>query len=128
MTTGLVTSGMVSNRIFALWRRRILIAGFAGIALSYFGWHAFHGNYGLVARDQLTVRVAALEVELKAVREERQALERRVALLKPQSLDPDMLEERARATLMIAHPNDIVLVEQPQRTERPPTQNAQPRR
>jgi cell division protein FtsB len=31
-------------------------------------------------------------------------------LLRPESLDPDMLEERARVLLNLAHPNDIVIM------------------
>ena len=34
----------------------------------------------------------------------------RVALLKSQSLDPDMLDERARALLDYVHPNDLTLI------------------
>ena len=37
-------------------------------------------------------------------------LERDVALLRPESLDPDMLDERARASLNLAHPDDLVML------------------
>jgi cell division protein FtsB len=37
-------------------------------------------------------------------------LERRVALLRPESLDRDMLEERARAVLNLARPEDRVIL------------------
>jgi cell division protein FtsB len=117
---------MVTNRLLVLWRRRVLIGAAGLVVLGYFAWHAFHGNHGLVARDGLTERVAVLEAEVARVREERRALERRVALLKPQSLDPDMLEERARETLMLSHQNDVVLVSRPAAPT--PTQSASPRR
>jgi hypothetical protein len=35
-------------------------------------------------------------------------------LLKPRGLDPDMLDERARALLDYAHPNDLTLMLRPQ--------------
>ena len=52
------------------------------------------------------------EAELAA---ERATLERRVALLRPESLDRDMLEERARAVLNLAHPDERVIFLKPAR-------------
>jgi cell division protein FtsB len=40
----------------------------------------------------------------------RQRIERDVALLQPENLDPDMLDERARAILNLAHPDDLVMM------------------
>ena len=40
-------------------------------------------------------------------------LERRVSLLRPESLDRDMLEERARAVLDLARPEERVIVIKP---------------
>lgn len=119
---------MVIHRAWQMWRRRLLVGAAAVAILGYFGWHAFHGNHGIVARDRLIERVDDLEKRLAVVKEERRALERRVALLKPDSLDPDMLEERARATLNLAHPNDVVLVQRPAEAARPAPQSASPRR
>ena len=36
-------------------------------------------------------------------------MERRTSLLWPDNLDPDMLSERARAVLGLAHPDDVVI-------------------
>ena len=46
--------------------------------------------------------------------EVRGRLERDVALLRPESLDPDMLDERARAILNLAHPDDLVMMKRRQ--------------
>ena len=46
---------------------------------------------------------------LAAVEAERSTLERRVDLLRPDHLDRDMLDERARSQLNLAAPNDIVI-------------------
>jgi cell division protein FtsB len=104
---------VVVNRTVLRWQRAILIAVLATGTISYFGWHAHHGNYGIFARERLDVRVAELARELADVRAERQAMERRVSLLKAQSLDPDILEERARESLGLAHPNDVVILQRP---------------
>jgi len=45
-------------------------------------------------------------------------LESRTALLRPDNLDRDMLDERARLMLNYSHPDDIIII-QPQRTELP---------
>jgi cell division protein FtsB len=82
-----------------------------GIAvIGYFVYHGLHGARGFWASKQLEAEVATLEQELTDLRRERAALENHVSLLRPESLDPDMLEERARVLLNVAHPNDIVIM------------------
>ncbi len=82
-----------------------------GIAvIGYFVYHGLNGARGFWASQQLQVEVATLETELADLRRERELLEQHVALLRPESLDPDMLEERARMLLNVAHPNDIVIM------------------
>ncbi len=88
----------------------ILIPLIGVAVIGYFVWHGLHGARGFFASQQLEADVAALESELADVRRERESLEQHVALLRPESLDPDMLEERARVLLNVAHPNDIVIM------------------
>ena len=54
---------------------------------------------------------AAAKQALETSRAERQSMERRVSLLEPGSLDPDMLEERARLMLNYGHVDDIVILD-----------------
>jgi cell division protein FtsB len=81
----------------------------AALLISYFWLNAYTGNNGLVARQGLDHQIAELTVEVSTLKAERTAWERRVALLKSDSLDPDMLDERARALLDYVDPNDLVL-------------------
>ncbi|MEJ8573178.1 septum formation initiator family protein [Microbaculum marinum] len=82
-----------------------------GIAvIGYFVYHGLNGARGFWASQQREAEVAVLEKELADLRKERDILEQHVALLRPESLDPDMLEERARVLLNVAHPNDIVIM------------------
>jgi cell division protein FtsB len=86
---------------------------FPVIALSvggYFGYNLETGNHGLKARADLEQRKEVLEGELAGLREVKQRLERDVALLRPESIDPDMLDERARAILNLAHPDDLIIM------------------
>src|SRR5688500_17903441 len=79
------------------------------LVLSYFAYHAVEGDYGLFALGKLEDGVAALEAELRAVRAERARMEAHVALMRPESLDRDMIDERAREALNMADAKDIVI-------------------
>ncbi len=76
----------------------------------YFGYHLQNGEHGLKARADLERRKDVLAGELAGLREVRERIERDVALLRPESLDPDMLDERARAILNLTHAEDLVMM------------------
>jgi len=82
----------------------------AALFIGYFGVNAFTGNHGLNARQALDLQIARLAAERDALRAERRQWERRVALLDGARLDPDMLEERARALLDYVDPRDLTLL------------------
>ncbi len=85
-----------------------------GISLIvYIVYHAIQGNHGFIAHMQLQKEIEVAKAALAVVSDERARLERRVHLLHPESLDPDMLEERARIMLGYAHPDDIVIIDRP---------------
>ena len=58
--------------------------------------------------------VHAAEVNLNQVRNDRMILEARVKKLRPDSIDPDLLDEEARKQLDVAKPNDMVIIVAPQ--------------
>ena len=88
----------------------LIIPAIALLMLGYFVWHGLHGANGYFGRERLEAQAAELEEEVASLQAERRLLERHVALLRPESLDPDMLEERAREILNLAHPNDILIM------------------
>ncbi|HMF11441.1 MAG TPA: septum formation initiator family protein [Gemmataceae bacterium] len=77
--------------------------------IGYFGINAYTGNRGLRAKQDLDRQIAELTGELSKLKAERTVWERRVSLLRSDILDPDMLDERARALLDYADPNDLTL-------------------
>jgi cell division protein FtsB len=104
---------MVSHR-----RRHAILTAiglyiFAGLFIGYFAVNAFSGNNGLRAQADLDQQLATLKQELAQLKTERSLLERRVALLRSDRIDPDMLDERARALLGFADPRDLTLLLHP---------------
>ena len=81
----------------------------AALLIGYFGINAYTGDHGIKARQNLDQQIADLARQLDGVKAERERWERRVALLKSDRLDPDMLDERARALLNYAGPHDITV-------------------
>lgn len=82
----------------------------AALLVGYFGINAFSGNHGLKAKQDIEQQIAALSIELSQLQVEHGQWQRRASLLKSGGLDPDMLDERARALLDFAHPNDLTLM------------------
>ena len=82
----------------------------AALLIGYFGMNAFSGNRGLKAKQDIDQQVAELSTELARLKVERGQWERRIALLKSSGLDPDMLDERARALLDYSHPHDLTMM------------------
>ena len=83
---------------------------FALALIGYFAFHAYHGNYGLEAKKGYQEDIVRLTETREELRSERIELERHVALLRPDSIDPDMVEELARRDLGFVHANDLVLI------------------
>jgi cell division protein FtsB len=81
----------------------------AALVIGYFGVNAYSGNHGLRARQDLDQQIAELSDEVASLKAERATWERRVALLRPRSIDPDMLDERARVLLNYADPRELTL-------------------
>jgi len=77
--------------------------------VAYFLWNATQGDRGLQAYAIRQDQLKAFQAELGKVQAEQSGWERRVSELRPQHLDPDMLDERARAMLNLADPSDIVV-------------------
>ncbi|MCC6889948.1 MAG: septum formation initiator family protein [Hyphomicrobiales bacterium] len=82
----------------------------AALLIGYFGVNAFTGNHGIRARQALDLQMTRLATERDALLAERMRWERRVTLLRSGSLDPDMLDERARALLDYVDNRDLTLM------------------
>jgi cell division protein FtsB len=85
----------------------------ASLMIGYFGINAYTGSRGINARKDLDAQIAELTAELVDAKAEREVWQRRVALLKSEKLDPDLLDERARALLNYVDRRDLVMIVRP---------------
>jgi len=93
-------------------RGRYILGPVLGIALTgYFAYHLIEGDRGFLAWLRLTREIRAENANLEAVRAQREALDLKVSNLKPDHLDPDLLDERVRATLNLVAPDETVLMQ-----------------
>jgi cell division protein FtsB len=104
---------MVTHR-----RRRLILTAlglytFAALFIGYFGVNAFTGAHGLRALADLDKQLATMDGELATLKAQHTVWQRRVSLLRSAQIDPDMLDERARALLGRVDPRDITLLLHP---------------
>jgi cell division protein FtsB len=96
----------------AIWRPLALTVALVSFQ-GYLGFSAIGGQFGwenraqiLIDIDQLKARSAALQAEIDAYRH-------RATLMDTRRLDPDIVTERARAMLNMAHADDVVVMVDP---------------
>jgi cell division protein FtsB len=93
-------------------RAHFVLGPVIGMALTgYFFYNLVEGERGLLRWLSLTREIRVENANLEAVRTQRQALDLKVSDLKPNHLDPDLLDERVRATLNLVAPNEIVIMQ-----------------
>jgi cell division protein FtsB len=83
----------------------LLAAGFLG----YFGFHAFNGSLGIWAMDRLERDGVRLSAELDRLKHERESLEHQVAMVRPGSLDADVVDIAARSALNLMRRDEVML-------------------
>jgi cell division protein FtsB len=89
--------------------RRLWMPAVAVGFLAYFGFHAFSGSFGIWAMERLEVDAARLTIQLDSLKAEHDRLERRVATVRPDSLDADMVDMEARTALNVMREDEVVI-------------------
>ena len=93
-------------------RAKVLVAPVLGLALTgYFAYHLVEGDRGLRAWMRITQELRQAKSNLADVATERAALDRRVANMRPDHLDPDLLDTQVRRNLEVAAPDEIVIMQ-----------------
>jgi cell division protein FtsB len=84
--------------------------GLAGLIAAYFVWHGVNGHLGLKAGEEYEQRLAQLRFQRDLLKLERMQWEQRIALIRGETVDADILDEEARAQLGRVHKNDVVIL------------------
>lgn len=77
--------------------------------VGYFGSHAIWGERGVLALEEAQAHLALKQQELAGLAQNRERLEHRIALMRSDSPDPDLVEELARTQLMDGAPNQVAV-------------------
>lgn len=95
-------------------RARYVAGTLGGIAMmAYFGYHAVNGERGFLAWLEVRQQIAETRKFAGELGERRRVWEDRVRRLQAESLDPELLDERARVMLNATLPGDIVILTGP---------------
>lgn len=89
--------------------RYAVVPVFCVSLVGYFVYHLVQGDRGLIALSHLNRDISQLETDVVVAKAEREAIERKTKLLRPNSIDPDMLDERARAELGFSRSDEVVI-------------------
>jgi cell division protein FtsB len=80
-----------------------------GVASAYLVWGASNGEHGLKAKEEFDAEAIQLKAELARLKTERAGWELRVASLRPESVDRDLLDEEAHALLDRVSRDEVVI-------------------
>jgi cell division protein FtsB len=89
---------------------RLIVPSLCAVFLAYFGFHAYHGEYGINSRHKLEAQTADLQAQLAAIKSRREAMEQRVQLLRDGTIEKDMLDEQARDALNLSMPDELTIM------------------
>jgi len=104
---------MVTRRRLRAILNALALYALAALLIGYFGVNAYSGARGLKAKEDIDRQMASLNADLARLKLEHAQWSRRIALLKSDAIDPDMLDERARLLLDYVDPNDMTMMFQP---------------
>ena len=88
----------------------LILYGVAGTIAAYFVWHGVNGQRGLKMGEEYEQRLTELRFERDLLKLDRMQWEKRIALLRGETVDGDILEEEARSVLGRTHKNEVVIL------------------
>ena len=92
-------------------RRGRHVAGsiLGALLFAYFMFHAIQGDRGFFAWVQMKQQIGYASSHFAASEAKRLTWERRIALLRSEHLDRDMLDERVRRVTGLGKPHEIII-------------------
>lgn len=89
--------------------KRAALPALCLLVSGYFAQHALSGSTGIGALRAYEKQRARLDVAVKTSEEQKRALQRRLQLLDPAGIDPDLAEELVRRDLDLLRPDEIIV-------------------
>src|SRR3954464_3293017 len=89
---------------------KLIVPVISVLFLAYFGFHAYHGEFGIYSKYQLEAQAAELNGQLARLKADRLQIERPGQLLDHGPLEKDMLQEQARRALNLSHADEIIIM------------------
>ena len=93
--------------------KQLALSGLMLTFIGYLGYSVVEGQFGIESNKRLKLDIEVLEAKSAALQVEIDSYKHRVDLFSPASLDPDILTEKARSLLNMAHADDIVVMTDP---------------
>lgn len=69
------------------------------LLVAYFIYHFFHGNHNILSLFEIAKKKHSLNTEISELKKQKEILNKKIKVMQPQSLDKDLLEEKARRDL-----------------------------
>jgi cell division protein FtsB len=85
----------------------------AGGVAGYFVWHGVNGQRGLKTGEEYEQKLAQLRLDRDLLKLQRMQWENRIALIKGENIDADILDEEVRKRLGRVHKNEVVILTPP---------------
>ncbi len=76
----------------------------------YFGYHVLQGERGILSNMSLNREIETLSQMKTSLEAERAALEKKVVMMRPGSVDKDLLEEQVRSTLGYRYSSEVTVL------------------
>ncbi len=100
---------MVVRTRFRRFTYPVLLYLVSGGIGGYFVWHAINGDRGLKVSSEYEKSIVMLKTELAATKAEKAQWQQRIALMRGDAIDRDLLDEEARVTLDRVDKADLVI-------------------
>lgn len=96
--------------VFDIREHKLLIIGL--LVCFYFSYHLLYGPRSFSYLQNVQSENVLLSQKLSELKAEEAELESRVVKLRPETLDEDLLKERARVMLGYTNENEIIILEE----------------
>ena len=89
---------------------RLIVPAVSALFLAYFGFHAYHGEFGIYSKYLYEAQAVELQATHDSIKARRVEMERRIQLLHDGTLEKDMLDEQARRALNLSQADEITIM------------------